>query len=152
MRTMSFLAQTNRERQFDPQYQSYFYINPTTNPPTTSWTHPNAEPGQAHPEQAGVFQAANQSQGGGEAAQYMNAGNTQPPVANAQQYPNSGEQEGQDGERGLGSMLGGMMGGGNQYQQQQSGYGGFGTGMLAGGGAGVGAMLLKEFLGGVSPG
>jgi len=29
----------------DSSYNAWFYINPSTNPPTTSWTHPNEAAG-----------------------------------------------------------------------------------------------------------
>ncbi|BEI79493.1 hypothetical protein CcaverHIS002_0100220 [Cutaneotrichosporon cavernicola] len=38
-------------REWDEQFKQIYYVNPTTNPATTSWTHPNCAPGQEHPEQ-----------------------------------------------------------------------------------------------------
>ncbi len=40
-----------RVREWDEQYKQIYYVNPTSNPPQTSWTHPNCAPGQEHPEQ-----------------------------------------------------------------------------------------------------
>lgn len=38
-------------REWDEQYKQIYYVNPTANPPQTSWTHPSCAPGQEHPEQ-----------------------------------------------------------------------------------------------------
>ncbi|GMK54963.1 hypothetical protein CspeluHIS016_0200190 [Cutaneotrichosporon spelunceum] len=38
-------------REWDEQYKQIYYVNPTTTPPSTSWTHPSCAPGQEHPEQ-----------------------------------------------------------------------------------------------------
>lgn len=47
-------------REWDEQYKQIYYVNPTTNPPTTSWTHPGMAPGQEHPEQAQTHREAEQ--------------------------------------------------------------------------------------------
>jgi hypothetical protein len=42
---------TNRVREWDETYKTIYYVNPSTTPPSTSWTHPGMAPGQVHPEQ-----------------------------------------------------------------------------------------------------
>ncbi|KIR31253.1 hypothetical protein I352_06347 [Cryptococcus deuterogattii MMRL2647] len=156
-------------RQFDPNYQTYFYVNPTTNPPTTSWTHPSLAEGQVHPEQAQAIHEAEQTGGNnqGEAAKFLNSGSVADPATGSYnqqaQIQGAGGQNPETGERGLGSMVSGLMGktsNNNQYgynqqqypqypQQQQSGGSklGFGTGMAAGGAALLAGKLLSNVIG-----
>nr|KIR83967.1 hypothetical protein I308_05723 [Cryptococcus tetragattii IND107] len=155
-------------RQFHPSYQTYFYVNPTTNPPTTSWTHPSLPEGQVHPEQAQAIDEAQQTGGNnqGEAAKFLNSGSVADPATGSYsqqaQIQGAGRQNPETGERGLGSMVSGLMGktsNNNQYgyqqqysqypQQQQSGGSklGFGTGMAAGGAALLAGKLLSNVIG-----
>ncbi|WVQ73829.1 hypothetical protein IAR50_003410 [Cryptococcus sp. DSM 104548] len=129
-------------RQFDANYQTFFYVNPTTNPPTTSWTHPSLSEGEIHPEQAQALQEFSQSGGqddGGEAAKFLNSGSVADPIprnSGQGQIQGADGQSPQTGDRGLGSMVSGLMGkqNNNQYgynQQQQYGqqqYGGYNQG------------------------
>ncbi|ODN80743.1 hypothetical protein L202_02900 [Cryptococcus amylolentus CBS 6039] len=123
-------------RQFDPNYQTFFYVNPTTNPPTTSWTHPSLSEGQVHPEQAQALQESShiggsQGESGGEAAKFLNSGSVADPSSGSYQQQGQGQIQGADGQspqtgdRGIGSMVSGLMGKqNNQYgynQQQQYG-------------------------------
>lgn len=109
-------AHPRRIRQFDSNYQTYFYVNPTTNPPTTSWTHPSLAEGQVHPEQAQAIHEAQQTGGNnqGEAAKFLNSGSVADPATGSYNQP--GQIQGADGqnpeagERGLGSMVSGLMG------------------------------------------
>jgi hypothetical protein len=79
---------SRRIRQYDDNYQTFFYINPTTN--ETSWTRPGMPLGQVHPEQSDAWAVAHQPQGaGGHAADFMNAGSTDTPVP-GNTYGNSG--------------------------------------------------------------
>lgn len=105
-----------RIRQFDPNYQTYFYVNPTTNPPTTSWTHPSLTEGQVHPEQAQAIHEAEQTGGNnqGEAAKFLNSGSVADPATGSYnqqaQIQGAGGQNPETGERGLGSMVSSLMG------------------------------------------
>ncbi|OXB33429.1 hypothetical protein J007_06898 [Cryptococcus neoformans] len=155
-------------RQFDSNYQTYFYVNPTTNPPTTSWTHPSLAEGQVHPEQAQAIHEAQQTGGNnqGEAAKFLNSGSVADPATGSYNQPGqiqgAERQNPEAGERGLGSMVSGLMGktnNNNQYgynqqqypqQQQQSGGSkfGFGSGMVAGGAALLAGKLISNVVGG----
>lgn len=119
----------HRIRQFDETYQTFFYINPTTNPPTTSWTRPGLPEGEIHPEQSDAYQFAQSDHGQGAAGDYLNAGSTDSPVPSGPGYnsdPNGQTAApGGDGERGLGSMIGGLMGKQSGYGNQS--YGGYGN-------------------------
>lgn len=127
-------------RQFDTNYNTFFYINPSTDPPTTSWTHPNLPAGQAAPEQVQAIQSQ------GSAVDYMNSASTDTP-AHGPSTP--GDQSlGQPGERGMGSnmamnMLMGKMGG-------NGGHGNQGYGHSSGGGTAAMAGKLASGLLGVS--
>lgn len=141
LRPWRYVADHTRIRQYDPNYGTYFYINPTTDPVTTSWTRPGLPEGEVHPEQAQALYDARQApgglggpSGGGHAAEFLNSGSTADPVPSYTPAPigeNNGDHQGQgqaiqagDGERGLGSMVAGMMGkmGGQQGYNNQQGY------------------------------
>lgn len=47
-------------REWDEQFKQIYYVNPTTTPPSTSWTHPGLAPGQEHPEQLQTHREAEQ--------------------------------------------------------------------------------------------
>jgi hypothetical protein len=110
-----------RIRQYDAQFQTFFYINPSTEPPTTSWIHPGMPDGQIHPEQQQALISAQQHQGGS-AADFLNSASTDAPAytGHEAQYGQQGQGDGQGqgneqiagtGERGLiGNMIGGMIG------------------------------------------
>lgn len=130
-------ADQSRIKQFNDEYQTWFYVNPTTNPPTTSWTHPSLAPGQAAPEQVHAIQSAigsnNGDAHGGSAADFMSSAPAQSYDQGQGQYPTTAQPGqaqvgGTDGERGMGtnvamSMLQSQMGGG---KHNNNGYGGGG--------------------------
>ena len=67
----------NRIRQFDDQYQTFFYVNPTTEPPQVTWTRPGYTDGQAAPEQLDSLQLHQPpATGGGHASEFFNGGGT----------------------------------------------------------------------------
>lgn len=114
---------------------SRFYINPSTNPPTTTWTHPNAKEGEPHPEQVADVQKAHSV-----ATQYVEEN----PEAKAHAE-----------ERGLGSLLGSALGGSSRPSGMgmggMGGMGGSGMGMAGAAGAGgLGGLLLGALMS-VSP-
>jgi len=67
------LQLTSRIRQYDDAYKTFYYVNPTTNPPTTSWTRPGFPEGQAAPEQTQVYDYARNQGRTGSAAEYLNS-------------------------------------------------------------------------------
>ncbi|CAK9786397.1 unnamed protein product [Cutaneotrichosporon oleaginosum] len=101
---------------------AWFYINPTTNPPTTTWTHPFAKDGEAHPEQVEDPQAA---------VKVVERFAAENPEA-AQQVS----------ERGLGSLLGRSSGGMGMGSSHSSSMGMAGDGSL--GGMLLGALLSNK--------
>ncbi|GMK54376.1 hypothetical protein CspeluHIS016_0109620 [Cutaneotrichosporon spelunceum] len=113
-------------RQWDETYNTWFYINPTTTPPTTTWTHPLAKEGEAHPEQVADPQAA------AKVAEEFVA-----------EHPQDQEAQ-QVTDRGLGSLLMGGSSGG------MSGMGGMGGSSSSAMGGGLGGLLLGALLGGKS--
>jgi hypothetical protein len=87
--------------------------------------------GEIHPEQADALKVAQQEQTGkegqGMGVDMMNAASTAAPVPSLPPSSFENEKSGEDGDRGLGSMIGGMMSknshagysGQQPYQQQQ---------------------------------
>lgn len=105
-------ADRARVQEWDAAHSAYYYVNTTTNPPTTTWTHPgqSAAPNQPYSPAPQV--------GGGSATDYMSAPpntGTQPyashdqtQTGSANQYgnsPNDPSLGGADGQRGAGSNM-----------------------------------------------
>lgn len=88
-------------RQFDSNYNTYFYVDPTTNPPRTTWTRPGYADGQAAPEQLDTLRDAQGANGGGEAAEYF-AG-PQPVSHHTAGFAQEAKQAQQGGEAGAGN-------------------------------------------------
>lgn len=131
---------TCRIRQFDTQYNTFFYINPTTDPPTTSWTHPGLPSGQPAPEQVQALQDATthgqgqdhgQNQNHGSAVDYMNSASVATPSAQGGHGPGLGGNPGSQGpgvqagsgERGMGSNMAMNMVMGKLGAKPQGGHG-----------------------------
>lgn len=86
---------------------TYFYVNPSTNPPTSTWQHPSLPSGEAAPEQ---LDALNSTPAQGHAAHYLNSTSEDAPLPAAGQYPtastgNAGT-EGPDGDRSIAMAVG----------------------------------------------
>jgi hypothetical protein len=137
----------------DISYATWFYINPSTTPPSTSWTHPHANDGEAHPEQihaAQTVQAAMQQQPGGPQADANSGGenmSTERGFGESTDRGFGGESTdrgfggGGSSDRGLGGLLGAMMGGGSSHGS--GGMGGMGGSSMGGGGMGLLGALLS---------
>lgn len=89
-------AHSTRIRQFDDNYQTFYYVDPTTNPPRTTWTRPGYNDGQAAPDQVDAMQ--------GHAASYFASSNdySHESAQNAEEAKRAMAEEQQGGAGGSG--------------------------------------------------